>query len=89
MENAFNILVIILSIFLAIFLILWIIVLIYAWKIARAARRITDKTETAVNDAGTLISNAKDAVAPAVAAKVLTKAIKNFTNKSKVKVKKK
>jgi len=89
MENAFNFLVIILSIFLLIFLVLWIVVLIYAWKLARAARRISDKAETTVNDAQTIIASAKDVVAPAVAAKIVGKALKNFTNKSKVKVKKK
>lgn len=89
MENAFNFLVVILSIFLGIFLILWIIILIYAWKLARAAKRITNKAETSVNDAQAIISSAKDVIAPAVAAKILSKALKNFTNKSKVKVKKK
>ncbi len=89
MENAFNILVIILSIFLAIFLILWILVLIYAWKIARAAKNLSTKAEATVDSAQSIINSARSAVAPAVAAKILTKAIKNFSNKSKVKVKKK
>lgn len=88
MESAFNILVIILSIFLGIFLILWIIILIYAWKLARAAKRIGEKAEATVDDAQTFMNSAKNAIAPAVAAKILSKAVKNFTNKSKVKVKK-
>lgn len=88
METAFNILVVILSIFLAIFLILWILVLIYAVKLARAAKRIGDKAELAADDAASVLKNAKNIVAPAAAAKAATKAFKNFTKKSKVKVKK-
>lgn len=88
MENAFNFLVIILSVFLAIFLILWIIILIYAWKLARTAKRIGIKAEATVNDAQSFVQSAKGAVAPAVAASILSKAVKNFASKSKVKVKK-
>lgn len=89
METAFNILVVILSIFLGIFLILGILILTYAWKLARAAKRIGEKAEVTVNEAQSFINSAKGAVAPAVAAKLFSKAVKNFTNKSKVKVKKK
>lgn len=89
MESAFNILVVILSIFLAIFLLLGITVLFYAWKIAKTAKNLSSKAEATFTDAQSFINTAKDAVAPAVAAKLVTKAIKNFTNKSKVKVKKK
>lgn len=88
MGNAFNVLVIILSIFLAIFLIMSIVILMYTWKLARAAKRIGEKAEATVNDAQSFVNTTKNAIAPAVAAKLLTKALKNFTNKSKVKVKK-
>lgn len=88
METAFNFLVIILSIFLGIFLIMWIVILAYAWKLARAAKRIGEKAEATVNDAQSFVNSARNAVAPAVAAKILSKAVKNFANKSKVKVKK-
>jgi uncharacterized metal-binding protein len=88
METAFNILVVILSIFLAIFLILGITILVYALKLAKAARRIGDKAELAADDAKEFMHGIKGAIAPAVAAKLISSALKNFTKKSKVKVKK-
>lgn len=88
MENAFNILVIILSIFLAIFLVLGIIVLFYAYKIEKSARNMAEQAEATVKDAHEFVRGAKNTIAPAYAAKILTQTIKNFTKKSKVKVKK-
>lgn len=88
MENAFNFLVIILSIFLAIFLIMGIVVLFYAYKFSKTVKRIGDKAEIIADDTQEFVSKAKGAVAPAIAAKMFTSAVKNFTKKSKVKVKK-
>ncbi|MDQ5913998.1 MAG: hypothetical protein QG623_617 [Patescibacteria group bacterium] len=88
METAFNILVIILSSFLAIFLILGIIILLYAYKLAKAAKKIGAQAESTVKDAQDFMHGVKNTVAPAFAAKLLTQAVKNFTKRSKVKVKK-
>jgi uncharacterized protein YpmB len=88
MNNAYDFLVIILSIFLAIFLVMGIIVLYYAYKIEKSARNMTEKAEATINDAHEFVKSAKSTIAPAYAAKVLTQTVKNFTKKSKVKVKK-
>ncbi len=89
MDAAFNVLVIILSIFLAIFLILGITILLYAYKLAKAAKKFGEKAEVTVENAKGFASGLlKKSVAPTVAAKVLEKAVKNFTKRSKVKVKK-
>lgn len=88
MNNAYEFLVILLSIFLAIFLVMGIIVLYYAYKIEKSARNMTEKAEATVNDAHEFVKGAKNTVAPAYAAKVITKTLQNLTKKSKVKVKK-
>lgn len=88
METAFNIIVVILSIFLAIFLILGIIVLAYAYKFSKTVKRLGGKAEVLADDAQDFVSKAKGAVAPAVAAKMFSQTVKNFSKKSKVKVKK-
>lgn len=88
MDTAFNVLVIILSVFLAIFLILGIGILLYAWKLAKAAKRFGEKAEVTADNFKGFAEGLKRNVAPSVAAKVLEKAVKNFAKKSKVKVKK-
>ncbi len=49
---------------------------------------MTEKAEATVNDAHEFVKGAKNTVAPAYAAKVITKTLQNLTKKSKVKVKK-
>lgn len=88
MDTAFNVLVIILSVFLAIFLILGITILAYAYKLAKAAKRLGEKAEVTADNFKGFAEGVKRSVAPAMAAKVLEKAVRNFAKKSKVKVKK-
>ena len=88
METAFNILVIILSLFLAIFLILGIVILLYAYRLAKSAKKLGEQAEASVKGAQEFMKGVSNKVAPAFAAKLLTHAVKNFTSRSKVKVKK-
>jgi hypothetical protein len=88
MDTAFNILVIILSIFLGIFLILGITVLIYVYKFTKAARKFGEKAELTVESAKGFAEGLKKSFAPNVAMKLLEKVVKNFSKRSKVKVKK-
>ena len=88
METAFNVIVIILSVFLAIFLILGIAILLYAYKLAKAAKKLGEQAGAASQEAKEFIGTLKSSIAPAMAAKLIGKAVKNFTKKSKVKVKK-
>jgi uncharacterized protein (UPF0333 family) len=88
MSLAFNILVIILSVFLAIFLLAAIIIAFYTIKGIKAAKKLTDQAGEAAADAKNFMNGVKAAAGPAIAGKLVKDAIKNYTNRSKVKVKK-
>lgn len=78
-NNAAEILVIILSAFLALFLLLGIILTVYLIAITRQIKRITDSAEKAVGDIGSAVSSFVKAISPAVIAQT----IKSFINKVK------
>ena len=70
METAFNILVIILSLFLAIFLILGIVILLYAYRLAKSAKKLGEQAEASVKGAQEFMKGVSNKVAPAFAAAI-------------------
>lgn len=72
MENAQDILVVLLSSFLAIFLLLNIIALIFIIKIVQSVKRITDKAEQLADKAEEISDFMKHATGPIVIGRALT-----------------
>lgn len=83
MENAFEILVIVLSTFLAIFLLLGIIFTIILIKLAKKMTAVMEKTEEAVNNVEIATSFLKNAAGPLAAGKVIMNIFELFTNNKK------
>ena len=72
----------------AIFLILGIIILSYAYKLSKFAKKIGKDAEESVEEAKSMMKGMKTTIAPAIAARIVVKGLKNFTKSSKVTVKK-
>lgn len=88
MSTALTILVVILGVFLAIFLILGILIFAYAYKLTKKAKKLEAKVAESVNDAQGFMNNVKNTAAPMIIGKIISSNLKNYTKKSKVKVKK-
>ncbi len=84
--DAFEILVVVLSSLLALFLALCIVVAIFAIKLVKNLKEISDKAVTLVNNAGSVAATMKKAAAPAVVARFIAEqvshAIKRHGDKS-------
>lgn len=77
-NDAYEILVIILSITLAIFLTLAIIATSYTIKLLKKANNIADKAEAVATDVETFSNSLKNAAGPAAAMRVMLGAIQGF-----------
>jgi hypothetical protein len=73
--NTYDALVIILSITLAVFLILGIIFLSYAIKVVKTVKRLSEKAESVVDNAGNITSNLTKLVTPSLAGKYIFNAV--------------
>lgn len=84
--DAFEILVVILSSFLALFLALCVVAAIFAIKLVKNLKEISDKAVLLVNDASSVAATMKKAAAPAVVARFIAEqvnhAIKRHGDKS-------
>ena len=83
MENAYEILVIILSSFLALFLLLAIILTVMFIRISKAVSRIVDKAEGAVNNVEMAASMFKNAAGPLAAGKIIMNIMDLFAGNKK------
>lgn len=81
MENAAEILVIILSVTLSVFLIVAIILGIYLIKLTAEIRTITKSAQSAVDHIDTAVSNVSRLTSPVLVAEMVGKYIKKFTSK--------
>jgi hypothetical protein len=77
-NDAYEILVIILSITLAIFLVLAIVAVSYTIKLLKKANTIADKAEAVAADVESFSSTLKNAAGPAAAMRVMLGAIQGF-----------
>jgi hypothetical protein len=73
--DTYDILVIILSVFLAIFLLLGIIVLAYVLKVVKTIKRLSEKAESVVDNAGSVTANISKFVTPSIAGRYIYKAV--------------
>lgn len=83
MENAMDILVIILSGFLALFLVLGITFLILIIKLTRSINRVVRRAEDAVGNIETVATMFKNAAGPLAVGKFLINIAEYFTNNKK------
>jgi len=81
MENAAEILVIILSVTLSVFLIVAIILGIYLIKLTSEIRKITKSAQNTVDHIDTAVTNVTRLTSPMLVAEMISKYIKKFSSK--------
>jgi hypothetical protein len=81
--DTYDILVIFLSVFLAIFLLLGIIVLVYLLRVVKTIKRLSEKAESVVDNAGTVTANISKYVTPSLAGRYIFKAVNKMIKNHK------